>query len=55
MKPATANHLADAGAALYAHPDWGPSDLRSATEAPLDLPGGPVPIPTPGHTAGHCA
>jgi glyoxylase-like metal-dependent hydrolase (beta-lactamase superfamily II) len=23
--------------------------------APLDVPGRPVPIPTPGHTAGHCA
>ncbi|MCS0636778.1 MBL fold metallo-hydrolase [Streptomyces sp. LP05-1] len=23
--------------------------------APLDLPGGPVPVPTPGHTDGHCA
>ncbi|MFJ9663402.1 MBL fold metallo-hydrolase [Streptomyces sp. NPDC101219] len=22
---------------------------------PLDLPGRPVPVPTPGHTAGHCA
>ncbi|MFI8008220.1 MBL fold metallo-hydrolase [Streptomyces sp. NPDC086010] len=25
------------------------------TEGPLDLPGRPVPVHTPGHTAGHCA
>lgn len=24
-------------------------------EAPLDVPGRPVPIPTPGHTSGHCS
>lgn len=33
----------------------GPSRVESVADAPLDLPGGPVPIPTPGHTAGHCA
>lgn len=95
-----AQHLADAGAQIYAHRDevhraiglaprrdaWamvpkllpelrlphsvrfvthaaaagflnmrGPSRIDSITDTPLDLPGRPVPIPTPGHTAGHCA
>ncbi|MEU9338277.1 MBL fold metallo-hydrolase [Streptomyces sp. NPDC048290] len=26
-----------------------------APDGPLDLPGAPVPVPTPGHTLGHCA
>jgi len=26
-----------------------------STAAPLDVPGRPVPVPTPGHTHGHCA
>lgn len=33
----------------------GPSRVDSVTDAPLDLLGQPVPIPVPGHTAGHCA
>lgn len=32
------------------------TDVRPfPTDRPLDVPGGPVPVPTPGHTSGHCA
>ena len=27
----------------------------AAESGPLDVPGHPVPVPTPGHTSGHCA
>jgi len=30
-------------------------DVHSFEGGPLDVPGRPVPIPTPGHTAGHCS
>jgi glyoxylase-like metal-dependent hydrolase (beta-lactamase superfamily II) len=30
-------------------------DATPFPTAPLDLPGGPVPVPSPGHTSGHCA
>jgi glyoxylase-like metal-dependent hydrolase (beta-lactamase superfamily II) len=34
----------------------GVTDPRTFAHAgPLDLPGGPVAVPTPGHTAGHCS
>lgn len=33
----------------------GPSRLESVSDGPIDLPGRPVPISTPGHTSGHCA
>ncbi len=29
--------------------------LFDAGSVPLDVPGRPVPVPTPGHTSGHCA
>ncbi|WP_225630508.1 MBL fold metallo-hydrolase [Streptomyces solaniscabiei] len=35
------------------HPVTAPAPFPS--DGPLDLPGRPVPVPTPGHTDGHCA
>ncbi|MFH9016665.1 MBL fold metallo-hydrolase [Streptomyces sp. NPDC017943] len=35
------------------HPVTAPRPF--AQDGPLDLPGRPVPVPTPGHTLGHCA
>ncbi len=31
------------------------ADVEAFARSPLDVPGRPVPVPTPGHTSGHCS
>lgn len=48
-----AAHVIKAGGTEQ-HPVTAPEPFPAADGAPLDLPGRPVPVHTPGHTDGHC-